>query len=41
VRNATVTYYHANQRQIDDEIAADDAEAEAFERQHLTTRTDR
>jgi uncharacterized protein (DUF433 family) len=36
--HAALTYYHANQRQIDDDIAADDAEAEALERQHLATR---
>jgi uncharacterized protein (DUF433 family) len=39
--HAALTYYHANQRQIDEEIAADDAEAEALERQHLAARTDR
>jgi len=39
--HAALAYYHANQRQIDDEFAADDAEAEAFERQHLAARTDR
>ena len=39
--HAALTYYHANQRQIDAEIAADDAEAEALEREHRAARTDR
>jgi uncharacterized protein (DUF433 family) len=39
--HAALTYYHANQRQIDEEIAADDAEAEALEGEHLAARTDR
>jgi uncharacterized protein (DUF433 family) len=39
--HAALTYYHANQRQIDEEIAADDAEAEALEGEHRAARTDR
>lgn len=39
--HAALAYYHANQRQIDGEIAADDTEAEALEREHLAARTDR
>lgn len=39
--HAALTYYHANQRQIDEEIAADDTETEALEREHLAGRTDR
>ena len=39
--HAALTYYHANQRQIDEEIAADIAEADALEREHRATRTDR
>lgn len=38
--HAGLAYYHANQRPIDGEIAADEAEAEALERQHHATRTD-
>lgn len=32
--HAALTYYHANQRRIDAEIATDAAEAEALEREH-------
>jgi uncharacterized protein (DUF433 family) len=39
--HAALTYYHANQRQIDEEIAAEDAEADAPGREHLAARTDR
>ena len=39
--HAALTYYHANQRQIDEEIAADIADADALEREHRATRTDR
>jgi uncharacterized protein (DUF433 family) len=39
--HAALTYYHANQRQIDAEIAADAAEAEALEREHRSARPDR
>jgi uncharacterized protein (DUF433 family) len=39
--HAALSYYHANQGQIDAEIAADDAEAEALEREHRAARTDR
>jgi uncharacterized protein (DUF433 family) len=38
--HAALTYYHANQRQIDEEIAADDAEAQALEREHVAARPD-
>jgi len=38
--HAALTYYHANQRQIDEEIAADVAEADALEREHRATRAD-
>ena len=39
--HAALTYYHANQRQIDEEIAADTAEADALQREHRAARTDR
>lgn len=39
--HAALTYYHANPRQIDTEIAADEAEADRLERQHRATRVDR
>jgi uncharacterized protein (DUF433 family) len=39
--HAALTYYHANQGQIDAEIAADDAEAEALERENGAARTNR
>jgi hypothetical protein len=39
--HAALTYYHANQRQFDEEMAADDAEADALEREHRAARTDR
>jgi uncharacterized protein (DUF433 family) len=39
--HAALTHYHANQRQIDEEIAIDDAEAEALEREHRAARPER
>lgn len=39
--HAALTYYHADQPRIDQEIAADEAEAADLERQHLAARTGR
>jgi uncharacterized protein (DUF433 family) len=39
--HAALANYHANQRQIDEQLAADDTEAETLERQHLAARTGR
>ena len=39
--HAALAYYHANQRQIDTDIAADEAEADRLERQHRASRAER
>lgn len=36
--HAALAFYHANQEQIEREIAADEAEADAFEREHMARR---
>ena len=39
--HAALAYYHANQAQINAEIAADQAKAEALERQHTASQAGR
>jgi len=36
--HAALAYYHANQAEIEAEIAADEAEHERLEREYVTTR---
>lgn len=36
---AALTYYHANREEIDTDIAAEDAEAQRLEQEHLASRS--